>query len=317
MEHRKVMPVLIAILAAACAVLVVLIVTVYRRQNYIPDDTVGSIVSLLDSEGIGIDEGLIEKKKSTGTVYVCSPEEYDRTIAVLLSQSEVKTSYLTPGGEIIITESGSLISFEGDFKIRYERDRNDESLRGEVVGEIPRDSEAWNDAAAAAVDFIARGSRDFGNEENVILETEVMSVEITEAGEYVVKCIRTIDGTEISGNNLTCRVSGGEVTEMTGRWGFLTTGSTYSGELIDVTSVLFTARKDIMAVLEKQASGDVSEETAEPARAEIVSIERCYSMYTNGDGTELYLVPCWKLVTDRAGSFIYNAIDGAYVTNNQ
>jgi len=47
----------------------------------------------------------------------------------------------------------------------------------------------------------------------------------------------------------------------------------------------------------------------------IKSVSLSYSLYFYGSREEFCLIPCWQVVTDNMGDFIYNAIDSTLYTN--
>jgi hypothetical protein len=91
------------------------------------------------------------------------------------------------------------------------------------------------------------------------------------------------------------------VTEAWGTWYFLTAAESYSAPLIDTLNILFNMKKEIGA----------SEE-----RVRVESVTLCYSLYFLGDREGFCLIPCWQVATDTRGSYLFNALDGTFYTNN-
>ena len=52
----------------------------------------------------------------------------------------------------------------------------------------------------------------------------------------------------------------------------------------------------------------------EPVTVEAVSL--CYSLYFYGGGEDFCLIPCWQVVTDTRGDYIFNALDGTLYTKS-
>ncbi|MGN1410557.1 MAG: hypothetical protein ACI4XJ_10345, partial [Eubacteriales bacterium] len=105
----------------------------------------------------------------------------------------------------------------------------------------------------------------------------------------------------INDNAVLCVIEGGEVIEALGTWCFLTLGEAYSAQLCDIINILFNVKKEIGA-------------KEDEVRVEAVGL--CYSLYTYGDDGNFCLIPCWKVITDNAGEFIYNAINSTIYTKN-
>jgi len=150
-----------------------------------------------------------------------------------------------------------------------------------------------------------QGNREFEASDKIHIETVVDNV-WENSGLYYALCTRTIDGIDITGNLVICVVSGDKVVEAYGNWCFLTLGESYSSQLSDMLNILFNVKNEISA-----AAGDVGD----AEKVTIESIDLCYSLYFYGSEGNFCLMPCWKVVTDLYGNFIYNAINGELYTN--
>ena len=101
--------------------------------------------------------------------------------------------------------------------------------------------------------------------------------------------------------------------EAWGTWCFPTAAESYSAPLIDTLNILFNMKREIGTA-------------PEPVTVEAVTL--CYSLYFLGDrsgrdGSEegsgregFCLIPCWQVVTDTMGSYLFNAMDGTFYTKN-
>jgi len=306
MQHRQINLFLIVLLGAVCVFMTFNLIILYRNSAYLPDEAADSIVSILASDNIRISPSIIPTKRERGTVYVCSSEDYSRTVAQLLGNSRVKYEYIIPDGSIFVLENNTRLDFGSDFSFRFSLDGSESALYD--VNEIFDLAEETNaqirgEIENTVVDFLDSGSRKFDTA-NISIVTVVESV-VERGGIYYALCSRTIDGVTVTGNRAVCTVSDGKVTAAEGTWSFLTPGQSYTAQLSDLFNILFNVRKEICAV-----SGD-SEKTVT-----IESVEQCYSIYYYGEKEDFCLIPCWQISTDTCGTFIYNALDSTLYTKN-
>lgn len=305
MQQKKIIIVLIGILTTACIVLALNLVFLIRTSAYLPDEAVDDIVAILAEADIRIDPDIISTKREQGTVYVCNSGDYSKTVAELLGRGRVQSSYIIPDGEILLLDNGARFDFGGDFSFRYDRNgindgtgQFDLSLSADHVSEEKR-----TEITEIVVDFLDSGSREFENTGKMSVVTTVDTI-WENAGVYYALCSRSIDDVAITENIALCTIESGEVTEAFGRWSFLTLGESYSAQLSDLFNILFNVKKEIGTSASEQ--GGVT----------IESIDQCYSLYFYGDGEDFCLIPCWQVVTDTMGEFIYNAIDSTLYTKN-
>ncbi|MBQ4351549.1 MAG: hypothetical protein II768_09840 [Clostridia bacterium] len=301
MEQHRVMGVLSAVLAAACVILAVLLVRVTRARDYLPESEIADLVAVLAESGIEVDPSLVTTKRQSAAVYVCNSGDYSATVAGLLTGSAPARTYVVPDGEILITEDGERMEFYGDFSFRYSADG---SSPGQMRAFGPTlSSHAVSDERRARIEetvagFLARGSRTFEGIGSMEVETVVENVWEDGRMCYAL-CSRTIDGVQVTGNRVLCAVEGDRVAEAWGNWCFFTPAVPYTAQLTDLFNILFNMKKEIGT-----AEGGV--------RVESVSL--CYSLYFYGEEEDFCLIPCWQVVTDTMGSFIFNALDGALYT---
>ena len=306
MQHKHINLFLIILLSAACVFMTVNLVILYDKSTHLPNETVNSIVSILSENNIRIDPEIIPTKRTSGTVYVCNSGDYKLTVAQLLGQSIVESEYSIPNGSIIILDNGARFEFGDNFEFNYALDGSNDDpddLAYVMAHASPVYGDLKEEISKIVIDFLDRGSREF--------DTTGMSIvtvveNITEMdGTYYVSCSRTIDGILVTDNRAICAVKDGEVTEAEGTWSFLTLGESYSAQLSDLFNILFHVRKEISAALNGEAK-----------KVTIESIDLCYSLYLYGEKEDFCLIPCWQIVTDSAGNYIYNAINSTLYTIN-
>lgn len=305
MQQNKIVPLLIVILAVSCIILSVNLFFLVRQAEYLPRESVDDIVKILAQADIRIDPDIISTKRERGTVYVCNSGDYNTTVASLLGGGAVESSFVIPDGEILLLDNGARFEFGEDFSFRYDRDGIDDgagqfdlSLYADHVSDEKRE-----EISKIAVEFLDSGSREFEQTSDMSIVTTVETI-WENAGVYYAFCTRSIDGVEITGNSALCTIVGGDVAEAYGRWSFLTLGESYSAQLSDLLNILFNVKKEI---------GDAA---SEQGGVTVESIDLCYSLYFYGDEEDFCLIPCWQVVTDSMGKFIYNAIDSTLYTKN-
>ncbi len=312
MEHKRIIPVLICVLAAACVVLALILVSVSEGISTLPESAVADMIALLEADNIYVARELISTQRIRGTVYVCDSPEYNRTVAEQLNGTGVLSTYAVPNGEVLIMAGGARFEFGSSFTFRYFKNGN--PVQSPVIFDISglqaQISEAKRkDISDTVIRFLDRGNGEF---DDLNVATSVDSIWEKE-GKYYALCSRSMDGIEIAGNLVLCAVEGDSVTEAYGTWCFLTPARTYSAQLSDLLNILFSVKKQL-AVRETSVETDASgtEVPAEPVT--ITDIELCYSLYFYGDEDSFCLIPCWQIVTDTAGELIYNAIDSTLYT---
>lgn len=304
MEGRKIMAALLAVLAATAAALAIFLAAVYRSINYLPEEALDDLADILRADSIYFDKSAVSLKRERGTIYVCGSEGYRENVARQLGGSEIRYRFLTPEGELMLLENGAAMEFTSAFSFQYRIDQN-VSYPFPSTGEVPKDAAA-KEASDLVVRFLDEGSLRLDDEDALSLVTEVS--EVYEAdGVLYVACVRTIDGLAITENRVVCAVRDGRVEEAKGRWCFLTLGSSYSSQLTDVLNILFHVKREI----------DRERENGETSAVTVTEIDRCYTLYYLGDEEGFCFIPCWQIVTDRYGTFIYNAIDGILYTKNE
>ncbi|MBE6617462.1 MAG: hypothetical protein E7627_05960 [Ruminococcaceae bacterium] len=304
MEHKRILPVIAAILLLSCIILTTIFLLLNHRINYLPESSVDSLVEIMAKENIIISREVIPTKIENSTVYLCASENYQETIAGLLSGSSTDAVYVIPGGQIILMKDGSVFRFGDNFSFEYHRDGE----RGEVPNLLDGtyfsghlNETKYNEIASVATQFLDKGSRGFKSDEKMSVLTKADRISEKD-GKYYVFCTRSIDGMEITENTVLCTVENGKVTEAFGSWSFLTLGEAYSAQLSDILNILFNVKKEISATKEKDQAVTVT------------AIEKCYALYFFGETDEFCLIPCCKIVTDSMGEYIYNRIDGTLYT---
>ncbi len=311
MERRKIIPMLFAVLAVAALFLGVYFLVMYRDIYYLPEEGLSDLCDILEDDGIFVNLETIPLKRETGSIYVCDSEGYNAKVALQLGGSNIKYQFATPGGELILLHNDALCEFTSGFSFRYRANGDISYTDGTFEKNSTQGMELLTDDETESVRetvtaFLELGSSGFEQQDRLDIVTEISSV--YRQGEiYYVECVRTIDGLEIAGNRVVCVVDNGVVAEALGTWCFLTLGESYYAQLTDIFNILFNVKKEI----------DRIRETEERRWVRVEAVKRCYTLHYLGDGGGFCFIPCWQIVTDIYGEFIYNAVDGTLYTNNR
>ncbi len=303
MRHKRILPVLIGVLALSCLIVGLSLFALTGRDRSLPDRTLSDLVQVLEEERITVDPALIPGKRENKPVYVCDSDDYDRTVAALLCGSTVQESYRTPDGEIIRMANGARVDFGDRFSFHYYRDGTavtENSFPLEKLADSLGDTKK-EQIGNTVSDFLSRGSRSFKAAEDMMMETVVETIWEND-GVYYALCRRTVSGVPVTNNAVLCAVQQGEVSEAYGTWSFLTTAETYPAQLTDMVNILFNLKKEI-------AGEDHGEVT-------VLGIDSCYSLYYYDREEAFCLIPCWLIQTDSEGDFVYNAINGTLYTKS-
>lgn len=310
MQQKNIIAVLIGVLCLALCVLMVNLVQLYREIYQIPEQAITDLCGTLAEDGIWLAENLVPRNREDGRIYISDGAGYEENAALLLADSEIKSTYAIPDGQLFLHYNGDMTEFTGGFRFHYRRVGLGEE--GRVItteGEL-RDYEELTaglaelsvvgEAATAAKAFLDR--QDGSLESAVTIETIVTSVYGSETGRAYVRCLRQIDGVEITENSVICLVENGVVVEAAGKWCFMTIGESYMAQLSDITNILFMMKRTL-----------AGQETT----CTIVGLERCYSLYLFGEDDGFCLIPCWRVETDTMGVLVFSALDGTLYTKEE
>lgn len=311
MENKRVLIVLAVVLAISCVIVAATLFSVKWNIGHIPGKSIDDLVELLENDNIYIDRGIISAKRERGMVYVFDSDGYNNTVAVLLTGSRVKNTFVIPDGEMIVLENGDTVKFGRSFTFAYQKPGAD-TFQPNIVElrqyASPCTEDSVPETAAAVREFLEKGSSEFDSRKMKIS----MSIDgiWEQDGRYYLLCSRNIDGVGITGNLVLCTVENDIVTSAYGTWCFFTSGSSYSAQLTDILNILFNVKKDLRV----SDSGDDGDNAGSIT---VQGIEHCYSLYFMENEESFCLIPCWQIVTDMDVELIYNAIDGTLYTKNK
>ena len=304
MKSRRVVLTLIFVLALSCVILGFILRGFLREYGTLPESAVDDLLALLEESGISADRSLVSGERTTAPVYVLDPGDYEKTVASLLSGSVPEKTYAVPDGRIFLMENGARLDFGEDFSFRYSMDGhrvNAYRVFDPVPSETALSGERQAKVEAVVTEFLDSGSRSFESAgRRVDIRCATDAVWETDGVQYAL-CSRSIDGVRIAANRVICALDGDTVSEAWGTWYFLTPAESYPAQLCDTLNILFNMKKEIGS-----ASSTVT----------VNSVSLCYSLWFRGDGGGFSLIPCWQVVTDTMGSFLFNALDGSFYTRN-
>lgn len=304
MKERNIFRMLTVTLAVAALVLVVVLVRLYRNVYYIPETAVTDLCAALAEDGISLSPSLVSRKREGGVIYMGSDNDADT--AVRLTDSEIKNTFAVPEGMLYLHYNGDVTSFGSDFRIHYRRAGAAEHTYGADSSDTlfaVTDTE-YDGYAAAARAFLEKGdgglSRKGGGPS---IETVIEGIQKDADGVVYVRCLRRIDGVEITENDMLCVIENGIVTEADGKWCFLTFGESYVTQVSDITNILYMMKRVVAA------GGD-----SVPESIRVEDISRSYSLYFLPDAGNFCLIPCIRIETDTYGTLVFSQLDGTLYT---
>lgn len=304
MKERNIFRMLTVTLAVAVLVLVVVLVRLYRNVYYIPETAVTDLCAALAEDGISLSPSLVSRKREGGVIYMGSDNDADT--AVRLTDSEIKNTFAVPEGTLYLHYNGDVTSFGSDFRIHYRREGAAEHTYGAGSSDTlfaVTDTE-YDGYAAAARAFLEKGdgglSRKGGGPS---IETVIEDIRQDADGVVYVRCLRRIDGVEITENDMLCVIENGIVTEADGKWCFLTFGESYVTQVSDITNILYMMKRVVAA------GGD-----SVPESIRVEDISRSYSLYFLPDAGSFCLIPCIRIETDTYGTLVFSQLDGTLYT---
>ena len=310
MRQKKIMAVLLSVLCLALLVMVTSLLVLYRNVYRIPDAAVADLCRVLAEDRIYLDGNLVPRSREDGVIYVSDVSDYEEKTALLLAGSEIRSSFVIPEGQLYLHYSGDITEFTGGFGFHYRQAALGEAGTMSHADGSQQTFEALTEgmsvlsetgeAAQAAMAFLDRQDEQLRLQMQI--ETVISSVRGEENGRAYVRCLRQIDGVEITENAVICMVENGVVTEAAGKWCFMSFARSYPAQLSDITNILFMMKRTL-------AGTDISD-----GGCTVLGLERCYSLYFLAQDEGFCLIPCWRVETDRVGELVYSALDGTLYT---
>ncbi len=309
MRQKNIFIMLTITLLAAALVLTGVFIHLYRNVYYIPERAVTDLCTALQTDGVILSPSLVARKREDGVIYMGSDDNEDT--ANRLAESDIRCTFVIPDGTLYLHYSGDQTEFLSDFRFRYRRADTTSRLTDDFSYAALAD-----DASSAVTDteyesysqiaraFLERGDGGLSKKNGgPSIETVIADIRSDTAGAVYVRCLRRIDGVEITENDMICVIENGVVTEADGKWCFLTFGKSYSTQVSDITNILYMMKRIV------SAGGDDI-----PEKIEIESISHCYSLYFLTDEDSFCLIPCIRVETDTYGILVFNQLDGTLYT---
>lgn len=306
--------VLAAVLLFANFVLLYLIGTQARTLQYIPDESLQEVKTLLDRDGISLAAGAIPVKKQSLVIYSGEiGDTYYVDTAETLSKSTVSLSFNTPNGVVFSMENGDRCVFERGFGIRYEAgdfasllETSPFSAMDSTVirpGALEELSSREQRKLADTVKAFVTGDKPRAERQTPYDMTWEIRFCGRDPGTQVLfyACSQRIRDTEITTLSAVFAVLDGKVIGMKGEWCFSDVQTTYSAQLFDQINILYKVKDHILA--DSTASHNV-----------VTSLSLAYAVYYRADSDLFYLIPTWQIHTDMGMTYILNAVNGALYT---
>ncbi len=316
MGWNKLKIVLIGVLVAFNLFLLYMIREQARQSEYLPDESVAQIVTLLEKDGITLADGALDPKKKSLVIYGGElGGEYYADTASRVSGSDVSLSFPTPSGVVLSMENGDRCTFDGGFRIRYEASGFTELL--EAYDFLTGDPAAFADSGIFAI-LSAREERALADTvEAFLLEAGGIAergaphpVQLTplfygadpETKVQYFVAVQTVEGIAVTNLCSAFAVLDGTVVGMSGEWSFAEIQSAYSAQLYDQINILYNVKERITA--ERSTESTV-----------LTSVSLVYAVYYHADASSFYMIPTWNVSTDAGKNYLLNGVDGTFYTD--
>lgn len=309
MRQKNILIMLTLTLLTAVFVLTGVLVHLYRNVYYIPERAVTDLCAALEADGVILSPSMVARKREDGMIYMGSDNNEDT--AKRLADSEIRNTFVIPDGTLYLHYSGDQTEFLSDFRFRYRRADAPSRLNADFsYAALVKDASSavadtdYESYAKIARAFLERGDGGLSRKRGgPSIETVVADIRCDTAGAVYVRCLRRIDGVEITENDMICVIENGVVTEADGKWCFLTFGESYSTQVSDITNILYMMKR----IVSSGGSGM-------PERIEIQAVSHCYSLYFLPDEDSFCLIPCIRVETDTYGTLVFSQLDGTLYT---
>lgn len=306
MNWGKVKWVMIAILAAACLLLGWNIYSVSSRRNYIDDQTLTNLTTILETDGIYLAEDAIPRERFTADVLAGElSDDYYQFVYKTLCGDPIYRTYTTPNGLMIFNEIGDRYHVRKYFGFSYH-------AAGYLSVQLPSytdladehpdkgvDKNMEKQCLAAIESFLKLQS--FMPEETADRFRLVLTgySSVAEGQGVYASATLEIDGVPLCTNEAVFLISEGEVLIMEGNWTFLFSTRSERALIYDQVNILISEKKNIdedrrLGVM----SGAVSIRRAEP----------CYCPYVDEESGTVYFVPGWRIIHEDGRIRIYNGV---------
>ena len=270
-----------------------------NKNAHLDDAAVINTVEFLEKQGIFVAQNTVPSQIYNSNIIECPyDEDYYEKTAAAISGSEKESINILPDNSIrIITENGSLFTFDSGLGFSYSKIHSDS---GETLLTLEFTPESDNivslsyNQQQAISDFLNpyhQGLKD--------LSYTIKSTAKKSNGNVVAVCYQHINNVPVNSHSATIELSENEVVSAFGTWLFSSNSDNYTYRLYDQLSIL---------VKEAQALSS-SENDTDKAGYTITSLEHVYSIYWSANRDKVYLIPSWKLSTNDGNQRIYNAIN--------
>ncbi len=316
MGWNRVKLILACVLVLANFLMLGLLFAQARASDYIPDEAMERLVSILEKDGISLSENALITKKQSLVIYGGDiGDTYHAAVARALSGSEVSLSFTAPGGVTYTMENGDRCAFGGGFNLRYEKANWSEKLATIGFSDMdPIRADALSALAAVSPRNLSRVEESVERFLSGVRGglASLLSYDLrfdgqlcgydAESNLYYYVCSQNIRGTALTNMRTVFAVFDGEVVGVKGEWCFSDMDTTYSAQLYDQVNILYRVKDRIKA-------------DSDSERIVVSSLSLVYAVHYHVDGNRFYLIPAWRATTDDGASYLLNAVNGAIYTD--
>lgn len=282
MNWSRIKSVMILVLLAANIFLVYTIISRYFNINYVNEESLVTLKSVLADSGVDFDLGIIDRKRPSMFIYeAVKDDDYQTNTAINLSGSTVSGKFQSPTGVVITMENGKKLEFRNGFGFSYTEDLDETGYYSNIFTSFLRNSDYGieikntSDFEKIILDFLTHSqSPEDTTEKGKIGVTDVKAYFNDEKKCYIVTAVQTMDGVRIVSagqtdrgqtaveNTVMCIINQGknEVSAAMGTWCFIGTSAREPSQLYDQMNILFNEKKRAEANASKIDYGEIDEE---------------------------------------------------------
>ncbi len=277
---------------------VLLIAVNYRNKNYYDSETIENAYKAIESGGIKVLRGILERKQPTFYVYTGS-RGISACDDILLLYGSLPEHYNIGDDVSVVSEEG-IFTFHRDGSFAYKTfDEADRTLGGEVL-DVTAKGKTKKDIKDIICGFLktdeleeCESNRKSGVKVDISLES--VYYEPT-AQTYSVTAYQTFDGERISSDGIEFIICGKEVVSAEGTFSFVYPTEKLSADCIDTLNVMLSEKAHFSEYV--------------PEGLTLTEITYFYSVYDSADGKRYFIPMCCVFYNKTDVWGIYNLVSG-------
>lgn len=277
---------------------VLLIVVNYRNKNYYDSKTIENAYKAIESGGIKVSRGILERKQPAFSVYT-GARGISACDDILLLYGSLSEHY-NVGDDVSVVSKEGIFTFYRDGSFVYKTFDGAQSTLDGTFSDVTAKGKIKKDIKEVICEFLktdeleeCESNRKSGVKVDISLES--VYYEPT-AKVYAVTACQTFDGERISSDGIEFIICGEEVVSAEGTFSFVYPTEKLSADCIDTLNVMLS---------EKAYFGEQV-----PEGLTITEITYFYSVYDSADGKRYFIPMCCVFYNKTDVWGIYNLVSG-------